>query len=84
MGTILGSLFAILVVVAAFLFGLFVLLAAAVLGLLGWAAFAVRRWWLQRNGEYRGPASAKSAARSPAEKSEVIEAEYTVISRRRE
>ncbi len=75
---IIASLVAILVIVGAFIFGIFVLAAVVVLGLVGWVAFAIRRWWLRRQGI--SPGEQPETVRE----SEIIEAEYTVISRRRE
>lgn len=83
-GTILGSIFAIVVAIGAFVFGLIVLLAAVALGLLAWLGFAIRRWWLGRktvSGDAEGRGQGAEKRQSTAE---VIEAEYTVISRRRE
>lgn len=77
---VLASLFAILVVVGAFIFGMFVLAAVAVLGLVGWIVFSIRRWWLRRTGHE--PVSQTQS--EPSGQSEIIEAEYTVISRRHE
>lgn len=77
---VLASLFAILVVVGAFIFGIFVLAAVAILGLVGWIVFAIRRWWLRRKGVEPFVNSPEPAARE----TEIIEAEYTVISRRHE
>jgi hypothetical protein len=68
------------VVVGAFIFGMFVLAAVVVLGLAGWIVFAIRGWWLRRNGVE----PVARAARQSATESEIIEAEYTVISRRHE
>ncbi|MDX1556052.1 MAG: hypothetical protein R3212_08505 [Xanthomonadales bacterium] len=84
MGTILGSIFAILVVVGMFIFGFFVLVAAVVLGILGWIAFSLRRWWLRRNGAESAGETVQTGAEQANRTSEIIEAEYTVISRRRE
>jgi len=81
---ILASLFAILVIVGAFIFGIFVLAGVAVLGLLGWVVFSIRRWWLRRSGAVPASEEPTQARSEPAQQSEIIEAEYTVISRRRE
>jgi hypothetical protein len=74
---LLGSIFAVLVIAGAIVFGLFVLAAAVGLGLLLWTGMAIRGWWLRRKGLGRPPGPRDR-------KSETIEAEYTVISRRRD
>lgn len=74
---ILASVFAVMVLVGAFIFGLFVLAAAVGVGLLLWIGLAIRGWWLRRDG-------VKKSSGRRAGDSESIEAEYTVISRRRD
>lgn len=74
---IIASILGVLVVVGAIIFGFFLLAAAAALGLLLWIGLSVRGWWLRRKvGEKSRPEAGKE--------SDVIEAEYTVISRRRD
>lgn len=74
---VLGSIFAVLVIAGAIVFGLFVLAAAVGLGLLLWTGMAIRGWWLRRRG-FGTPRG------KPGDRSQTIEAEYTVISRRRD
>lgn len=74
---ILGTVFAVLVIAGAVVFGLFVLAAAVGLGLLLWAGLAIRGWWLRR----KRPAGDGGRPGGP---SQTIDAEYTVISRRRD
>lgn len=78
---ILAAVFAVLLLVGAVVFGVFVFAVIAALGLISWVALSVRRWWLGRKG-VESPPSAKSE--QPADSSNVIDAEYTVISRRRD
>lgn len=65
---ILAAIVGLLVLVGAFFFGLIILAVVIGLGALAWIVFRIRLWWLKRNM----PAT-------PGE--EVIEAEYTIISR---
>ena len=78
LGRVLGSIIALVVLAGMLVFGFFVLAGALVLGLLMWAGLSLRAWWLRRNQPPKPPAS-----ESPAD-IEIIEAEYTVISRRRD
>jgi cytochrome b561 len=77
LGRIVASVVAAVVLVGAIVFGFFVLAVLAALGILLWAALSIRGWWLRRN-------KAPEPASSPENQSETIEAEYTVISRRRD
>ena len=77
LGRVLGAVFGLLVLAGFLVFGFFVLLAALALGLLAWAWLAVRALWLRRKQPAPGPDR-------PVAESEIIEAEYTVISRRRD
>lgn len=74
---IVAAIFAILAIAGAFVFGLLVLAIAAALGALLWAGFSIRGWWLRRSGRVEGPGAASG-------RRDAIEAEYTVISRRRD
>ncbi|MGK2924028.1 MAG: hypothetical protein ACSLE2_00250 [Lysobacterales bacterium] len=67
---ILASLLAVLAVVGAFFFGLVVLALAVGLGLLAWLGLVLRMWWLRR--------------RLGGTKDDVIEADYEVVSRRKD
>jgi type IV secretory pathway TrbD component len=68
---------AVLALAAAFFFGLIVLALAVGFGLLFWLVFRIRMWWIRR---HLPPIEAKPETRQNQD--EVIEAEYTVISRR--
>ena len=68
---------AVLALAAAFFFGLIVLALAVGFGLLFWLGIRMRMWWIRR---HMPPIEAKPEARHKQD--EVIEAEYTVISRR--
>lgn len=74
---LLAGILAVLAVAGAFVFGLFVFAVLLGAGVLLWLSVMIRGWWLQRN---RRHSAADPAPREP----ETIEAEYTVISRRRE
>lgn len=78
---ILASLFAVLLIVGAVIFGFFVLVGGVALGLLGWIVLSLRGWWLRKKGvEFpQDPAPDQSS-----NSRDTIEAEYTVISRRRD
>jgi len=80
-GRLLASLFAVLLIVGAVIFGFFVLIAGVVLGLVAWIGFAVRGWWLRKKG---GGVPGNDPGNSTLKRSEAIEAEYTVISRRQD
>jgi hypothetical protein len=77
---VLAGLLAVLALAGAFFFGLVVLALAVGLGLLAWLAFALRVWWLRRQG--RDKASGGSGAKAKVRRGEVIEADYEVVSRR--
>ena len=68
---------AVLALAAAFFFGLIVLALAVGFGLLFWLVFRIRLWWIRR---HLPPIEARPETRQNQD--EVIEAEYTVISRR--
>ncbi len=72
----LAAVTAILALVAAFFFGLIVLALAVGIGLLFWLGVRLRLWWMMR---HLPPRDANPAG--APEKGEVIEAEYTVVSR---
>lgn len=78
LGRIIASILGLVFIIGAVIFGFFLLAAAAALGLLFWAGLAIRGWWLRRR-----KGAQKSRSQGPHE-TEVIEAEYTVISRRRD
>ena len=74
---VIASVFAVLAVIGAAVLGLFMLAALIGFGLLAWLVLTIRRWWVRRR---RPQAQAQRHQGNP----EVIEAEYTVISRRRD
>jgi len=72
---LIASVIAVLAVVGAFMLGMMALAVAMVTGLLFWAGLRLRMWWLRRKtGSSRPP-------RSRPQESQVIEAEYKVVSR---
>ena len=75
----LAAIMAVLALVAAFFFGLIVLALAVGVGLLFWLGFRLRLWWI---GRHIPPADTTPA--STQQKGEVIDAEYTVVSRRKD
>jgi cytochrome b561 len=77
LGRIVASVLAVAAVVGALVFGFFILAVAVAVGFLVWISFAVRGWWRRKNR----PAKPEQ---SEPRHGQVIETEYTVISRRRE
>lgn len=74
---LLAGVLAVLALVGAFFFGLIVLAFAVGIGLVAWLFLWVRMWWLRRNHPAETP-------RSEDHSGDVIDAEYTVVSRRDE
>ena len=74
---LLASVLAVLALVGAFFFGLFVLVFAIGVGLVAWLSLWFRMWWLRRNRPVEPP-------RAGDRSGDVIDAEYTVVSRRDE
>ncbi len=75
----LAAVMAVVALAAAFFFGLIVLALAFGIGLMFWLSIRLRLWWLRRHPSMRDmPPSGKQ------EKREVIDAEYTVVSRRKD
>ena len=74
---LLAGVLAVLALVGAFFFGLFILVFAVGLGLVAWLALWIRMWWLGRNRPADTP-------RKDDLSGDVIDAEYTVVSRRDE
>jgi hypothetical protein len=70
---LLAGILAVLALAAAFFFGLLVLAFAVGVGLVAWLLLWVRSWWNRR----KQPGSDKISG-------EVIDAEYTVVSRQDE
>jgi len=96
---LLAGILAVLALVGALFFGVFILIFAVGLGLVLWLALWIRMWWvrrtLARSGAGRGPATpndpfaSSQSERQPrppgaSQKGDVIDAEYTVVSRRDE
>jgi len=75
----LAGIMAVLALVAAFFFGLIVLALAVGIGLLFWLGIRLRLWWLRRHI----PAIDTTPA-GTSKKGQVIDAEYTVVSRRKD
>lgn len=74
---LLAGLLAVLALVGAFFFGLFILAFAVGLGLVAWLTLWIRMWWLGRNQPAETP-------RTRDRSDNVIDAEYTVVSRKDE
>ncbi len=75
----LAAVMAVLALVAAFFFGLIVLALAVGIGLLFWLGIRLRLWWLRRHI----PPIDTAPADTP-QNGKVIDAEYTVVSRRKD
>ena len=83
---IVAGLLGVLALVGAFFFGLVVLAVAIGLGVLAWLFLTLRMWWLRRrwqsqveHGTATGPARPGASGHR---ESDVIEADYEVVSRR--
>ena len=76
---LLAGVTAVLALVAAFFFGLVVLALAVGIGLLFWLGIRLRLWWMRRHI----PPVDTAPAGAP-QKGEVIDAEYTVVSRQKD
>ncbi|MBT8049155.1 MAG: hypothetical protein HKN57_09695 [Xanthomonadales bacterium] len=86
---LLAAVLGVLVLAGAFFFGLIVLALVAGLGLIAWLAFSLRVWWLQRKfggaASGSGQADRRGRASEPGDSNgDIIDAEYTVVSRRDE
>jgi hypothetical protein len=85
---ILAGLLATLVLVAAFFFGMIVLGVAVTLGVVAWIVLSLRIWWARRQLNQRGPGDDvhEAGRQDPAKPGarDVIEADYEVISRRKD
>lgn len=73
---VFAALFAVLAFVGAFFFGLIILAVLVGLGLLFWIGLRIRLWWLKRQMPESEPTPS-----GPAPQSQVIDAEYTVVSK---
>ena len=67
---LLAGILAVLALAGAFFFGVFVLVFAVSLGFVAWLSLWIRMWWIRRKG-----------IRPVDRKGEIIDAEYTVITR---
>ncbi len=84
---LLAALLAALALVGAFFFGIFVLAFAAGLGLLAWLFLSVRMWWMRKKGAGTGPVNGPEHGQASSvgeNRRDIIDAEYTVISRQDE
>jgi uncharacterized iron-regulated membrane protein len=85
---ILAGLLGVLALVGAFFFGLVVLAVAIGLGVLAWLFVALRMWWLRRRWQGQsGPGGAPGPPRpgaSAQRETDVIDADYEVVSRQDE
>ena len=75
----LAAVMAVLALAAAFFFGLIVLALAVGIGLLFWLGIRLRLWWMRRH-----ISAFDTAPANRPQKGEVIDAEYTVVSRRKD
>lgn len=76
-GRILAAAMALLTLAAAFFFGLIVLVLVIGAAVVFWLGIRLRFWWIRRRAPLAGAAPANKQ-----NEGEVIEAEYTVVSRR--
>jgi O-antigen/teichoic acid export membrane protein len=76
---VLAALLGAFALVGAFFFGLIILAVVVGLALLLWLGFRLRLWWVMRNMP-----RAESAPPGAAGPDDVIDAEYTVVSKRQE
>lgn len=85
---LLAGVLAVLALAGAFFFGLVVLGLAVGLGLLAWLALTLRLWWLRRRMQRAGnrgrSAETPGGGQGGADQGRVIDADYEVVSRRRE
>ena len=92
---LLAGILAVLALAGAFFFGIFVLGLVAGLGLIAWLVFSIRMWWLRKKfagnlsgmggmGGMGGMDSQNREQDAGADNGDIIEAEYTVVSRKDE
>ena len=74
---LLAGFLAVIALAGAFFFGVFVLLFAIGIGLVAWLYLWIRMWWARRKAP---PVEERSEDRA----GDIIDAEYTVITRRDE
>lgn len=77
----LAAIMAVLALFAVFFFGLIVLALAVGSGLLFWLGIRLRLWWMRR---HIPPLDLDLDPPGKRQKGEVIDAEYTVVSRRKD
>jgi len=78
---LLAGILAVLALVGAFVFGLFVIAMVVGIGILAWLAFWLRMVWLRRR---LAKAGSRPDAGSGRDSGKVIEAEYTVVSSKKD
>ena len=76
---LIAALVAVLALVGAFFFGLVVLALVFGFGVIFWLGIRLRMWWIGR----RMPGTGNGMGNAPGD-GEVIDAEYTVVSKRRD
>ncbi len=86
---LLAGILAVLALAGAFFFGIFILGLVAGLGLIAWLVFSIRMWWLRKkftgnSGGMGGMGSQNRGQDAGADSGDIIEAEYTVVSRKDE
>ena len=86
---VLAGLAALLALAGAVFFGIFVLALVVGLGFVLWLIAGLRLWWLRRSversrGSTKVPGQDPRSGRPGGNDGKVIEAEYEVVSRRRE
>jgi hypothetical protein len=86
---LLAGIVAVLALAGAFFFGVFILIFAMGLGLVAWLALRLRMWWIRRKlgvtgSGFPGGQDYPGTAPSEDKKGDVIDAEYTVVSRQDE
>ena len=86
---LIAAVVGVLVLAGAFFFGLLVLAVVVGLGALAWLFFRIRMWWLRRTlagqaaGQHQAGGPGKQHGQgSESREGDVIDAEYTVVSRR--
>lgn len=77
---VIAAVIAVLVFAGAFFFGLVLLAVIIGLGLLAWIGIRLRMWWIMR----QMPAAETASSHPAPGKSEAIDAEYTVVSKKQD
>lgn len=88
---LLAGILAVLALAGALFFGVFILALVVGLGLIAWIVFRVRMWWIGRKlplgatgGGAAGVHGHRTESGSGDQEGEIIDAEYTVVSRQDE